>query len=71
MSAALLPAHARGCVRADWLLARPKLGLFWTVLFQEGPACDCSALNTPRGVTQGAQVPPCGVNTEVGGASPT
>jgi hypothetical protein len=61
-------AHRRGCVRGDWLIARPKLGLFWTVLFQEGPVCDCGAgptvqrLNSPVGVTQGAGDPTTRVN---------
>lgn len=68
-------AHARGCVRGDWLISRPKLGLFWTVLFQEGPPCDCGAgptvqpLNSRRDGAHGAQVPPTGVNSQVRGAS--
>lgn len=70
-----MTAHARGCVRGDWLVARPKLGLFWTVLFQEGPPCDCGAaptvqpLNSREGVTGGAGEAPSGVNSEVRSAS--
>lgn len=35
--------HEGDCSRAAWLVKQPrKLGLFWIVLFQEGPPCDCS-----------------------------
>lgn len=70
-------AHAPGCVRGDWLLVRPKVGLFWTLLFMEGPACDCGAgptvqpLNSPGPVTEGAPLAPTGVNSQVGGVAAT
>lgn len=68
--------HLAWCTRRIWLSAQPKNGLFWVVLFQEGPACDCpaggptvQALNSRDGVTGEAGVPPTGVNNQVRGAS--
>lgn len=70
-----MTAHARGCARGDWLKVQPKRGLFWVVLYREGPACDCpaagddcSGLNSRGCVTGGAGVPPTGVNSQVRGA---
>jgi hypothetical protein len=66
-----MPPHEPGCVRGDWLVNRPKLGLFWTVLFQEGPACDCarrpdcSAPEQSDGGAPGAGDSPTAVNTQV------
>lgn len=38
------PMHVLSCVRRQWLIRQPRNGnLFWTVLFQEGPACTCPA----------------------------
>ena len=64
-----MTAHAPGCARGDWLTVQPKRGLFWVVLLREGPACDCSALNSPRDVTGGAPLAPTGVNSQVGGVA--
>lgn len=69
--------HEHWCTRALWLGVQPKRGLFWVVLLQEGPACDCPAagvptvqeLNSRDGVTGEAGVPPTGVNSQVRGAS--
>jgi hypothetical protein len=37
-----MPAHDAGCSRGQWLVRQPfDRGLFWVVLFQEGPACTC------------------------------
>lgn len=70
-----MSAHARGCIRGDWLIARPKVGLFWTVLFREGPACDCGAVptvqppNSRRDGAGEAGEAPTPVDSQVRGAS--
>jgi len=68
-------AHKAGCARGDWLTVQPKRGLFWVVLFREGPACDCGAagdcsdLNSRDDVTGGAPLAPTGVNSQARGVA--
>lgn len=63
--------HEAGCARGDWLTVQPKRGLFWVVLYREGPACDCdcSGLNSPGGVTGEAPLAPTGVNPQARGVA--
>lgn len=73
--------HTDGCHRGEWLRREARgLGaglLVAVLLLREGPPCTCPAAaglfgaEQSPGVTPGAQVPPTGMNTEVGGASPT
>ena len=67
--------HEAGCRRGAWLLRRREefgwSGMFWIVVFTEGPPCTCvcSAAEQSDGVTGEAGVPPTGVNSQVSGVA--
>jgi len=48
-------AHEADCQRGAWLVRQPfDRGLFWVVLFQEGPACTCRLFSPEQSTARDA-----------------